>query len=102
MNLTDGSLGPMTNAPEYVFEVFRSEKNHRYYWHLKSKNNKIVASSAGDGYVEKRECLEGLGLTKNFASLAPVFWVSEDGKTENPMDLNLAIKMSQAFGNKVG
>jgi uncharacterized protein YegP (UPF0339 family) len=53
------------------FEVFKSEKNDDWYWHLRADNNRIIATG-GEGYKNKNDCLHGIELVKELAPTAPV------------------------------
>ncbi len=45
-----------------IFEIFKSEKDRRYYFHLKARNGKIVLSS--QGYASKQGCERGIASVK--------------------------------------
>ncbi|HWA11348.1 MAG TPA: YegP family protein [Opitutaceae bacterium] len=68
----------MAKHPKYQFEVLRSKKNGKFYWHLKAPNNRLIAWS-GQGYVEKESCEEGLELVKKYARGAPAYDWSKEG-----------------------
>lgn len=47
------------------FEVFKSEKNHQFYFHLKASNGQIILQS--EGYTTKSNCLSGIESVKKNA-----------------------------------
>ena len=52
------------------FQVWQSNTNHQWYWHLKAGNNEIVVQS--EGYTTKQSALHAVGLVKT-AYNAPVY-----------------------------
>lgn len=44
------------------FELFKSDANKQYYFHLKAGNGKITLSS--EGYVAKQSCKDGITSVK--------------------------------------
>lgn len=48
------------------FELFRSEKNEKYYFRLKAKNGQNILSS--QGYASKAGCKSGIESVKKNAS----------------------------------
>ena len=40
------------------FEIFRSNTNNQYYFHLKAGNSEIILAS--EGYIDKAGCLNGI------------------------------------------
>ena len=45
-----------------TFHIFRSEKDQRYYFHLKARNGEIVLSS--QGYRSKQSAEKGIAAVK--------------------------------------
>ncbi|MCK4594979.1 YegP family protein [bacterium] len=56
------------------FQIFKSEKNNEWYWHLRANNGQIIATS-GEGYKNKNDCEHGIDLVKE---LAPEALVKEE------------------------
>ncbi len=54
------------------YQIWQSTHNRQWYWHLRAANHEIIASSAGDGYHNKQDCLHGIALVKA-SSNAPVY-----------------------------
>jgi uncharacterized protein YegP (UPF0339 family) len=52
------------------FEVYQ-DKAGEYRWRMRATNTQIIATS-GDGYKEKRSCLEAIESVKRNAADAPV------------------------------
>ena len=52
----------------FKFEYFRSPRSGKWYFHLKAKNNEVIAHS--QGYRSKRDCLKGLAAVKRGALFA--------------------------------
>ena len=44
------------------FELFRSQANYNYYFHLRSENGEIVLNS--EGYTSKQNCHNGIASVK--------------------------------------
>ncbi|MEM1323339.1 MAG: YegP family protein [Bacteroidota bacterium] len=44
------------------FEIFQSEKDHKFYFRLKAKNGRIILSS--QGYASKQGCQHGIHSVK--------------------------------------
>jgi uncharacterized protein YegP (UPF0339 family) len=57
-------------APGASFEVYQ-DKGGEYRWRLRATNTQILATS-GDGYKEKRSCLDAIESVKKNAADAPV------------------------------
>ena len=71
----DKSGGPSTReghgqAATGTFEVY-SDKSGGWRWRLKSKNGQVIATS-GQGYAEKRSCMDGIEAVKRAAADAQV------------------------------
>lgn len=45
------------------YEIWKSDEDHQWYWHLRARNGKIIAAS-GEGYHNKQDCLAGIDLVK--------------------------------------
>lgn len=48
------------------FEIFKSEKNHQFYFRLKARNGQIILQS--EGYSTKANCLAGIESVKKYAN----------------------------------
>lgn len=48
------------------FELFKSNKNGQFYFHLKASNGEIIASS--EGYTTKQNAQKGIEAIKNVAA----------------------------------
>ena len=57
-------------APSGTFEVYK-DKAGAFRWRLLATNKQVIATS-GDGYTEKRSCLEGIEAVKKAAAHAKV------------------------------
>jgi uncharacterized protein YegP (UPF0339 family) len=53
-----------------TFEVYQ-DKAGEYRWRMRSSNGQVIASS-GQGYKEKRSCLDGIESVKRHAADAAV------------------------------
>lgn len=53
------------------FEIFKSQANNQWYWHLKSDNHKIVAQ--GEGYINRQDCLHAIKLVANTSCYTPIY-----------------------------
>ncbi len=53
-----------------VYYIYRDTQGH-WRWTLVAANNRKVADS-GEGYVNKQDCLNGIGLVKGSAN-APIY-----------------------------
>jgi len=53
------------------FQIFQSDKNKEWYWHLRANNGQIIATG-GEGYKNKSDCEHGIELVKELAPGAPV------------------------------
>jgi len=53
------------------FEMWESEKDGQWYFHLKAPNGEIVASS--QGYTTKDNCKNGIESVKKYASNADTY-----------------------------
>lgn len=52
------------------FEVFKSAEDGFWYFHLKSRNGKIIAQS--EGYTRKRNAVKGIAAVKKSANAKTV------------------------------
>jgi uncharacterized protein YegP (UPF0339 family) len=52
------------------FEIFESEENGQFYFHLKAKNGEIICQS--EGYTTKSAALKGIESIKNNAPEATI------------------------------
>ena len=52
------------------FEMWESTKDGQWYFHLKSPNGEIIASS--QGYTTKDNCRNGIDSIKRYASNADI------------------------------
>jgi uncharacterized protein YegP (UPF0339 family) len=57
-------------AAKATFEVYR-DAGGEFRWRLRTQNSQVIATS-GDGYKEKRSCLEAIESVKRNAADAPV------------------------------
>ncbi len=48
------------------FEIFKSEKNDKFYFRLKAKNGQVILSS--QGYANKEGCKKGIESVKKHAT----------------------------------
>jgi len=53
-----------------AFEVYK-DQGGEYRWRLRAQNTQVIATS-GDGYKEKRACLDAIDSVKRNAADAPV------------------------------
>ena len=53
------------------FEMWESEKDGQWYFHLKAPNGEIFASS--QGYTSKDNCKNGIESVKKYASNADTY-----------------------------
>jgi uncharacterized protein YegP (UPF0339 family) len=53
-----------------AFEVYKDHAGE-YRWRLRTQNTQVIATS-GDGYKEKRSCLDAIESVKRNAADAPV------------------------------
>ena len=53
-----------------AFEVYK-DQGGQYRWRLRAQNTQVIATS-GDGYKEKRACLDAIDSVKRNAADAPV------------------------------
>ena len=53
-----------------AFEVYK-DQGGQYRWRLRAQNTQVIATS-GDGYKEKRACLDAIDSVKRNAAEAPV------------------------------
>lgn len=44
-------------------EIFKSEADQHWYWHLEAANGEILCAS--EGYASKQMCMQGLEKSKN-------------------------------------
>jgi len=58
-----------------MFELFKSEKNEKYYWNLKAGNGQIILSS--QGYADKAGATNGIDSVKKNCSDANCFETKE-------------------------
>jgi len=58
------------------FEMWESEKDGQWYFHLKAPNGEIVASS--QGYTTKDNCKNGIESVKKYAPEADINDIRED------------------------
>jgi uncharacterized protein len=52
------------------YQVWQSTSDRKWYWHLKSANNEIIAQ--GEGYASKAGALHAIALVKASAN-APIY-----------------------------
>ena len=52
------------------FEIFKSDKNNQWYWHLKAANHEIIAQ--GEGYIKKDDCVHAVGLLMSTNLKTPI------------------------------
>ena len=57
-------------AAKATFEVYKDHSGE-YRWRLRTQNTQVIATS-GDGYKEKRSCLDAIESVKRNAADAPV------------------------------
>jgi uncharacterized protein YegP (UPF0339 family) len=57
-------------AAKAAFEVYKDNAGE-YRWRLRTQNTQVIATS-GDGYKEKRACLDAIDSVKRNAADAPV------------------------------
>lgn len=57
------------------FEIYQ-DKAGEFRWRLKAANGETIADS-GEGYKEKRDCKNGLGLVRTYAIEAKVVDLTE-------------------------
>ena len=57
-------------AAKATFEVYKDAAGE-YRWRLRAQNTQVIATS-GDGYAEKRSCLDAIESVKRNAADAPV------------------------------
>ena len=57
-------------TPSGTFEIYK-DKTGEYRWRLLAVNKQVIATS-GDGYTEKRACLEGIESVRKAAANAKV------------------------------
>lgn len=53
------------------FQIWQSNVNRQWYWHLKSANHEIIAN--GEGYTSKANCLHAVGLVMDANRQTPVY-----------------------------
>ena len=53
------------------FEFWKSDKDGRWYFHLKAPNGEVVAQS--QGYTSKDNCINGIKAVKSYAVTALIF-----------------------------
>jgi len=77
------------------FEIFQSEKDKKYYFHLKARNGKLVLSS--QGYSRKAGALKGVSSVKKNCSDDTSYErkVAKDGRHH----FNLISKNKQIVGS---
>lgn len=54
------------------FELFVSEKDDDWYWHIIADNGQIIAT-AGQGYASKQGALHSIRLVKNNAAKSSIY-----------------------------
>lgn len=47
---------------------YYEDKKGEWRWRLRADNQKIIATSGGDGYKNKQDCLHGIDLVKSSQS----------------------------------
>ena len=57
-------------AAKATFEVYK-DNGGEFRWRLRAQNTQVIATS-GDGYKEKRACLDAIDSVKRNAADAPV------------------------------
>ena len=54
---------------------YYKDKDGKWRWRLRAANQKIIATSGGDGYENEQDCLHGIELVKSSKD-APVHKVT--------------------------
>jgi uncharacterized protein YegP (UPF0339 family) len=54
------------------FIIWQSNNNSNWYWRLMSANHKTIADGA-EGYVNKSDCLYGVGLVMDTNRSTPIY-----------------------------
>jgi len=55
------------------FEIFKSEKNHQFYFRLKASNGRIILQS--EGYKTKASCLAAVKSVKKYATVEKAYHI---------------------------
>lgn len=71
----------MANTKEYRFEIFKSEKDKKFYWHMVAVHGgKVVAQS--EGYQRRNNAKETVLNIAGCFKKKPIVWLMErDGVT---------------------
>jgi uncharacterized protein YegP (UPF0339 family) len=61
----------LRGAAAMKFWVFKGV-NGQWYWHFKAANGRIVATSGGDGYHNRADCVAAIKLVQIHANAAQI------------------------------
>ena len=57
------------------FEIWKSSKNQKWYFHLRAANDQVICSS--QGYTTKQNCVKGIESVKKNSPKAEVFEIQK-------------------------
>ena len=57
------------------FEYWKSDKNDKWYFHLRAVNNEVICAS--QGYKTKQNCIKGIESVKKNAGTAEIFEIEK-------------------------